>query len=70
MTNETKQKLTFLHHAIWAMSKDLEQKDILLLAHLSEFRNGLESYVKQSEDSYIRNVDKGGIKLLHDTCVF
>lgn len=69
MTYETKQKLTFIHHALWSLSKDLQQSDVLLLADISEFRNRLEPYIKQSEDSYCSNVTKGGVKLLNDVVI-
>lgn len=69
MTYETKQKLTFIHHALWSLTKELEQSDVLLVAHISEFRNGLEPFIKQSEDSYCSSVTKGGVKLLNDVVI-
>lgn len=60
MNHETKQKLTFIYHALWSLSEELQQSDVLLLAHISEFRNGLEPFVKPSEDSYHSSVTKDG----------
>ena len=65
MTYEQKQQLTFIHHALWCLAKELDPVNTQLIADISEFRNAIEPRIKQSEDSYCRSIAKGGALLLN-----
>jgi len=66
MTRQQQKQITFFHHALWCLAKDLPHEDRVLAAKLTDMHHVVAEHLpKQTEEAYCHNVDAGGIITLY-----